>query len=391
MRERNDAPIVEAVDALGRDWAAFKAAQAAELRTLNDRLDQAEAASQDIRPMTGGGSTAAARAERKQFVDYLRTGQGLNRKDVSSSTASGAMIPTTIAGEIVAKALGRSRVGDLVRNTMVESGDYSRILRVGGATSGWSSETGTRSATTEPSYRAITPTSGELFAYYTVSNWALQDAWFDLGRELTAAITAQFGKDLEAAIISGNGSSRPTGMLASNPTSTDDNGSPLRAAGVFEYVPSLQAGGLGHSPASSPQRFGDDRLLDLFFTLKPEYRAAATWLMASPTLAAVRKFKDVNGQPIWQPNMAANVDQGDGFLFGKPVVVCESMPAIGSNAFPIAVGDLSQGYELVRIHGLDITRDDVTTPGKTKFYVRARFGGHPLDNDAIKFLKCATS
>ncbi|MBL8202427.1 MAG: phage major capsid protein [Chromatiales bacterium] len=388
MRDPNHAPIIEAVDSLGKDWAAFKASQAAELRTLSQRQDELEARAENIRPGASGNASAA---ERKQFADYLRTGQGLSRKDVTTGTASGAMVPTVIAQDIVSKALARSRIGALVRNAQVESGDYSRILRVGGATSGWSSETGTRSATTEPSYRAITPTSGELYSYYTVSNWALQDAWFDLAKELEDAVTAQAAKDLEAAIISGNGASRPTGMLASNPTSADDNASPQRAAGVYEYVASGEAGTLNHHPASSPQRYGDDKLLDLFFTLKPEYRANATWLMASPTLAAVRKFKDTNGQPVWQPNMAAGVDQGDGFLFGKPVVVCESMPAIGSNAFPIAVGDLQQGYELVRIHGLDITRDDVTSPGKTKFFVRARFGGCVLDNDAIKFIKCSAS
>ena len=388
MRDQNNAPVVQAIESLGQDWARFKAAQVSEKKSLDERLDNLEASLQGHKP---GASGSAYGAERKQFADYLRTGQGLSRKDLTSSTASGAMIPTVVAQDIIAKALARSRIGALVRNTQVESGDYSRILRVGGATSGWSSETGTRSATTEPSYRAITPTSGELYGYYVVSNWALQDAWFDLARELQDAIEAQFAKDLEAAIISGNGSSRPTGMLASNPTASLDDSSPLRAAGVYQYIASGEAGTLNHHPASSPQRYGDDRLLSLFFSLRPEHRAAATWVMASLTLATVRKFKTVDGAPIWQPNMGAGVDQGDGFLFGKPVVVCESMPAIGSNAFPIAVGDLQQGYELVRIHGLDITRDDVTTPGKTKFYIRARFGGHPLDNDAIKFLKCAAS
>ena len=132
---------------------------------------------------------------------------------------------------------------------------------------GWSSETGTRSATTEPSYRAIVPTSGELYAYYVVSNWALHDAWFDLARELQDAIEAQFAKDIEPAIISGNGSSRPTGMLASNPTASLEEASPLRAAGVSQYVASGEAGALNHHPASSPQRYGDDGLLSWFFAL----------------------------------------------------------------------------------------------------------------------------
>lgn len=384
--------VLDALGDLTDDVKAKLDTQRAELKSAHDRIDTLEAMAQDVRA-TGapGGGSAALQAERKQFTDYLRTGQGLGKKDVTTGTASGAMVPTLVAQDIVSKALARSRIGALVRNTQVASGDYSRIVRLGGATSGWSSETGTRSATTEPGYRKITPTHGELYAYYTVSNWALQDAFFDLARELQDAIEAQFAKDLEAAIISGNGSSRPTGMLASNPTNAADAASPQRAAGVYEYVASGEAGGLNHHPASSPQKFGDDKLLDLFFRLRPEYRARATWLMASPILASIRKFRDLNGQPLWQPNMAPGVDQNDGFLFGKPVVVCESMPIATANSYSVAVGDLQQAWELTTIFGIDLTRDDVTVPGKTKFYVRGRFGGCPLDNDSLKFLKLAAS
>lgn len=76
---------------------------------------------------------------------------------------------------------------------------------------------------------------------------------------------------------------------------------------------------------------------------------------------------------------------------GRPVTTVEAMPAIGGNAHPILIGDFHQGYELVDIHGLSITRDDVTTPGLTKFYIRARLGGCMLDNNAIKVVKWAAA
>jgi hypothetical protein len=53
---------------------------------------------------------------------------------------------------------------------------------------------------------------------------------------------------------------------------------------------------------------------------------------------------------------------------------------------------ISAGYLLVDRVGLRITVDaNITTPGWIKYFIRRREGGHPLNNDAIKFLKCAVS
>jgi predicted phage gp36 major capsid-like protein len=41
----------------------------------------------------------------------------------------------------------------------------------------------------------------------------------------------------------------------------------------------------------------------------------------------------------------------------------------------------------LRLSGLRITRDEVTNPGYTRFYVRRREGGIVLNNNAAKFLK----
>jgi len=36
-----------------------------------------------------------------------------------------------------------------------------------------------------------------------------------------------------------------------------------------------------------------------------------------------------------------------------------------------------------------IQSESVTNPGYVRFYVRRRYGGIPLNNDAVKFLKVA--
>jgi HK97 family phage major capsid protein len=68
------------------------------------------------------------------------------------------------------------------------------------------------------------------------------------------------------------------------------------------------------------------------------------------------------------------------------------MDAINTNTHPIAFGDFSRGYLLVDRVGLRITVDaNITTPGRIKYFIRQREGGHVLNNDAVKFLKCAVS
>jgi HK97 family phage major capsid protein len=111
-----------------------------------------------------------------------------------------------------------------------------------------------------------------------------------------------------------------------------------------------------------------DTLIDCFYTLKPEYRADATFVMSSQTLARVRKLKDANDQYLWQTIGGAE----GGLLIGKPVITSEYLPSSGD---VILVGDLRAGYLLTNIHQLKITVDNISTPGFYKWYVRQRVGG----------------
>ena len=125
-----------------------------------------------------------------------------------------------------------------------------------------------------------------------------------------------------------------------------------------------------------------DGLVDLLYSLNSAYRNGATWVMNSTTAAAVRKLKDGSGRYVWADSLALGQPS---VLLGYPVEIWEQMPDIGLNNFPVAFGNFSRGYLLMERLGLQITRDEVTTPGLTKFYVRRREGGIPLNNDAIKF------
>jgi DNA-binding transcriptional ArsR family regulator len=131
-------------------------------------------------------------------------------------------------------------------------------------------------------------------------------------------------------------------------------------------------------------------LIDLLYRINATYRTGAVWVMSSTTANVVRKLKDGQGNFLWQPTFAAGQPET---LLGYPVRIWEQMdlPTIANN-HPIAFGNFERGYLLVDRVGLRITVDaNITTPGRIKYFIRRREGGHVLNNDAIKFLKCALS
>src|SRR6185369_5808847 len=134
-------------------------------------------------------------------------------------------------------------------------------------------------------------------------------------------------------------------------------------------------------------KFPLDALIDLTYALKRGYRQNATFLMNDLTQGQVRKFKDQNGQYLWQP--PAQVGQ-PALLLGKPVETDDFMPDIGADQFPVAFGDFRRGYQIVDRAGVAVIRDNVTMPGFVKFLTTKRTGGGVQNFEAIKVLKCST-
>ena len=80
-------------------------------------------------------------------------------------------------------------------------------------------------------------------------------------------------------------------------------------------------------PAPSPIDDPADALLTLAYAPKQGYRANGRWVMNRKTESAVRKFKDDNGNYIWQPGTAAGQPAT---IFGYPVTEAEDMPDIAA-------------------------------------------------------------
>jgi HK97 family phage major capsid protein len=380
-----------AIDGYSAATAAALKQTTTDIEALLDRIEELESKSK-VPGKNGGGQSAEAREHRKRFDAWLRrphdsaTKQALGdfeskmtTKSVSvgSSAGGGYAVPEEIVREIERMEMKFSPVRSLVKVIRVSTGDVKHLVNLRGATAGWVGESDSRTETATPQLREVVPTFGELYAYPQTSEWALDDIFFDVGSWLAEEVAEQFAVEEGSAVLTGNGSNKPTGMLNTTPVTTADFASPLRAAAAYQYIANTS------SPTGTVLLA--DSLIDLLYSVNSRYRANGTWVMNSTTAAAVRKLKDLQGQYLWAPGLVAG--QPD-LLLGYPVSIWEQLDNVGVNNFPIAFGDFRKGYLLCDRTEIRITVDaNITTPGKIKYFVRRREGGHVLVNDAIKFLR----
>jgi HK97 family phage major capsid protein len=363
-----------------------------EIQHQKERIEELESRANQ----PGRTGSDKRRAEYKQtFVDWIRSKgssadlearmkelhrQAIEAKDVTIGTpaAGGYAVPEEISREIERLELKFSPVRRLVKVVPTGTSDYKELMSIRGASSGWVGETGSRTATATSQLRERAPTHGELYAYPQVSEWSLDDIFFGVEQWLSEEVAESFALNEGDAVIRGNGTNQPTGMLNTTPTTAEDFASPMRAAAVYQYIasPSLV----------SPTVYGvdPDKLIDLVFTLNSSYRAGATWVMNSTTTGSIRKLKDSNGQYHWQPGLQAG--QPDRLL-GYPVETWEQLDDVGANKFPVAFGNFRRAYVIADRVGLRITRDNISNVGFVRFYVRRREGGTVLNNDAVKWLR----
>jgi HK97 family phage major capsid protein len=189
-------------------------------------------------------------------------------------------------------------------------------------------------------------------------------------------VDTAFAEQEGAAFVNGDGTNKPKGFLAS--TIVADS---AWSWGNLGYVASGAAGAFA---AASPS----DALVDLVYSLRAGYRQNASFVMNRKTQSAIRKFKDAQGNYLWQPPASAGAPAT---LMGFPLVEAEDMPDIAANALAIAFGDFRRGYLVVDRAGIRILRDPYSAKPYVLFYTTKRVGGGVQDYAAIKVMKFAAS
>ena len=342
--------LIDATEAEGRDFDAAEQERydrmTADLNSIRSRIDRLNEAADteaqiaesyrslgvvpgggDGRPNLGDEFRKLAKGQIERIdLDARSWGnawkrQGEQQRALSKGTAAagGNTVPITFHDQIVQHMVDTTSMlalGPTILNT--QSGENIPIpttLTFGAAT--LVAEAGTIGGTD--------PTFGQrqLGAYkypqlVLAAKELVDDAIFDIESFIARAAGINIGLALGADLISGNGASKPSGVLQ---TAT---------LGV--------TGGAGVTG-----KFTADDLIDLQYSVISPYRSSpsAGWLVKDATLGLIRKLKDGSGRYLF--DIATGSGAPDTFD-GKPIKSDANMPGVALSAKSVAFGDFSRYF-----------------------------------------------
>lgn len=336
------------------------------------------------RPGAVGGDEdkAAAEEHKTSFMGWMRKGTEGDLSDLESKalnlgsdTDGGFAIPEVLSTQIYSLLETSTPMRGICRSITVGNEDYKELVNLHGLGSGWVGETDPRPTTDTPKLAEVSPVMGEIYANPEATQKSLDDIFFNVEAWLTEELSSTFAVAENAAFTLGDGSKKPKGLLAYDSADTADGTRPF---GTVQY---LKTGVADNLPATNPS----DLLIDVIYALKAGHRAGARWMMSGLTLATIRKWKDSEGNYLWQPGLQAGQPS---LVLGYPVTENEDMPGVGANSLCLAFGNFQKAYTIVDRMGIRMLRDPYTHKPYVGFYTTKRVGGFLKDSEAVKLVKC---
>ena len=343
-----------------------KALHQAALQVQAAELADLKAMAARVAPAGDGVYRAPAidSGEMRDFYAYMRSGDAALIRNTSMSTTDGNggfLVPEPEHAALIE----HRRLIDpiLARATHFDMNGDTTMQLPFKATHGVAAVATELEARTEQTEPTLTSASLIAYDYYSDQRASMQlvdsIAGFDalMLRWLGEDVLETYGADIAV----GNGSNKPTGLFS--------------ATGVYTTTFSGSASSiLNTTPAK------------MFFTLPSRYRPQSAWICNSATIAVLCGFASPANadQPL--------VDQsGDTFkMMGKPILECESAPALSAGNYALAFGDIGQAYVVGTHRRLSVLVDDYTAPPKRRWYALARLAGAPWNPEAMVLCRAAT-
>jgi HK97 family phage major capsid protein len=312
--------------------------------------------------------TGRASAEyKKAFWNAMRTraGEGLdpvvrNALQVGTDTEGGYLVPDEFERSLVEALEEENIFRRLAKVITTSSGDRKIPVVASKGTASWVDEEGAIPES-DDSFGQASIGAYKLGTMIKVSEELLNDSVFNIEAYISREFARRIGNKEEESFFIGDGSGKPTGILA--------------ATGGAQ---------LGVTTASATA-ITIDELLDLFYSLKAPYRNKSAFIMNDATVKAIRKLKDGQGQYLWQPSLQAGTPDT---ILNRPLYTSAYVPAIASTAKTIAFGDFSyywvadrQGRMFKRLNEL------YAVTGQVGFVATQRVDGKLILPEAIKVLQ----
>ena len=318
-----DTPAGERATVEGVDIEAVKAELRAEFEQKLAESNRLKFASVNVNTSKGD----AAKADKSKlledaYMDYIRTGA----KEAFQSAAKATMNQTT-------DGQGGYLVPTKYSNDIVEPLNYGSVLRQAGAkvipVEGTDSF---RVPSLTNSTRAVVKAES---AAYVAAEPAVDEVEFTPWKltklvKVTEELMANSRIDVYGNIIAPDAAN--AFVLAENADFATGNGS-ATAQGIT-------VGASVGVTAAGTNAITADEIIDLHYSLAPQYRRNASWIMSDATLKTIRKYREngTTGAYLWQPALSSGEPST---LLGRPVFVLPDMPTIATGVKPIVFGDMS--------------------------------------------------
>ena len=270
---------------------------------LNTVLDQQKSAINNLllaqkRPMRGAESKISMDnpEQKAAFEQYVRAGdasgyQSLEAKSLlaGSDPEGGYLVPQETEALINSTLSHVSPIREIASVQQIGTNTYRKPISVTGTAAGWVGETDARPEIGSPTLSAVDFPTMELYAMPATTQTLLDDSIVNIEQWVADEVQIEFAAQESAAFVNGDGVSKPKGFLS---YPIVDNG--LRNFGEMGTV---YTGVDGDFSATNPA----DTLIDLIYAPKQAYRAKARFLMNRSVIGNLRKFKDAEGNYLWQP------------------------------------------------------------------------------------------
>ncbi|MCG0061733.1 phage major capsid protein [Streptomyces tricolor] len=333
-----------------------------EARERHGGAEGVEAYNNAWRSWLRGGTQDLSSEERSVLRTGWVDGKELRAQGVATGAAGGYVVPPAFRAKMV--------------ETMKFYGAMRQVAEVitteSGVTLPWptNDDTGNVGAilseNTQVTEQDITLGQQDIGAYmYTsklvrVSLQLLQDSVLDFENWLARKLGERIGRIQNTHFTTGTGTGQPEGVQTN-----------------------AVIGKTGATGQTTTVTYDD--LIDLVHSVDPAYRNSGRvqFMLADSTLGAVRKLKDGQNRPLWQPSVQAGVpDQ----VLGYGYVVNQDMPAMAANAKSILFGDFYAAYVIRDVEDIQTLRlseryADFLQVGFLSF---ARADGTPQDTAAVR-------
>ena len=185
-----------------------------------------------------------------------------------------------------------------------------------------------------------------------VSLQLMQDSFFNMENLIADIAGERLGRIFNTHFTTGTGSSQPNGI-----------------------VTAAASGKVGTTGQTTSVIYDD--LIDLIHSIDPAYRRGSKWMANDASIKVVRKLKDGQNRPLWEPSVQAG--QPD-TLLGYPVVTNNDVATMAANAKSILFGALNK-YKVRRVRGMTLMRlnERYADALQVGFFAFARVDGNLID------------